>query len=100
MSIVPARRKILAVAAVAAAAASCAPAAPTVAPTALPQLAGRTAGSPQRCVTADAARSLRIVDERTVLYGAGRTIWVNHLRSDCPGADRLAIVVTEKTVAH
>ena len=83
----------LGVAALAAHASSCAPAGPTAAPAALPELAGRTAGAPQRCVPMPRTESLRIADNRTIVYGGGRTIWVN--RVQCPGVTRMDILVVE-----
>jgi hypothetical protein len=49
------------------------------------ELAGRTAGPPQDCVQTLPATNLRIVDERTVTYRDGPTIYVNHLIAECPG---------------
>ena len=90
----------LALAALATVAAGCAPTHPTGSPTAIPELAARTAGTSQNCVPVDQASSLRVADERTVLYGSGQTIWVNHLRSECRGADRMDILVVEPTGAQ
>lgn len=85
------------VAALAALAVGCAPAQPAAAPAAIPELAGRTAGTPQSCIPIDQSTSLRIVNKNTVLYGSGGTIWVNHLRTECPGADRAQFLVAEPT---
>jgi len=75
---------------------SCAPAQPASS-TAVSELAGRTAGAPQQCVPIQQTASLRIVGPGTVVYGSGRTIWVNQLASSCPGADRMDILIAEPT---
>lgn len=75
-------------------AAGCAPAQPVV-PSPISELAGRTAGAPQQCVPMRQAQSLRIADPQTVIYGSGRTIWVNRLASSCPGADHMDILIVE-----
>ena len=49
------------------------------------ELAGRTAGAPETCISARQGESLQIVDRRTLTYGHGRTIWVNRLDGGCPG---------------
>ena len=92
--------QILALAIIAAVTGSCVPAAPAGAPGVVPELVGRTAGPAQRCVPVELARPLRIVDERTVLYGSGRTIWVNRLPNACPGADRMDTLIAEPTGAR
>lgn len=82
-------------------AAGCAPGQPAGGSPAIPEIAGRTAGTPQSCVPSDRQTSLRIIDERTALYGGGpRTVWVNRLKSDCPGADRMDILVAQPTGAQ
>lgn len=73
---------------------SCAPTEPAASGP-LAELSGRTAGAPQRCVTIEQSQSLRIADSQTVIYGSGRTIWVNRLASSCPGADTFDILVVE-----
>jgi hypothetical protein len=75
--------------------AACSSTPPAAAPGAIPQLAGRTAGTPQSCVTIHRDENLVVVDSRTVLYGSGKTVWLNHLRTECPGMNRMNILVTE-----
>jgi hypothetical protein len=62
---------------------------------AIPELAGRAAGSPQRCVLNQQNQNLHIVDARTITYGSGKTIWVNRLGGDCPGMDPTDALVVE-----
>lgn len=58
-------------------------------------LAGRTAGAPQRCVTIQQNEALRLGADRVVLYGGGRTLWVNRLPEGCAGMKRNDILVVE-----
>ena len=60
---------------------SCAAPPPNTAPRQATELAGRTAGVPQRCVRAENASNLRVSegDRHILVYGSGRTIWANHL---------------------
>jgi hypothetical protein len=62
---------------------------------ALSELAGRTAGAPQRCVPVVQTGSLRIADPQTVVYGSGRTIWVNRVDSNCLRPGPLDVLVVE-----
>lgn len=43
------------------------------------------AGEPQRCISTFANRSMQIVDEDTLVYRDGRTLYVNRLETACPG---------------
>lgn len=52
--------------------------------TAAEVLAGRVAGTPQSCVTANQAQNLHALDSQTVAYGYGKTIYINHLKAPCP----------------
>lgn len=79
----------------AAAITGCAPAVPAEGPAVIPELAGRTAGAPQRCVPTQQTGALRIADGGTVLYGTGRTIWANRLATRCLGMDRNQILIVE-----
>lgn len=49
------------------------------------ELAGRTAGQPTHCIPIVRAEPLRLADPHTVLYGHGRTIWVNRFDGTCGG---------------
>ena len=61
----------------------------------VPELVGRTSGAAQRCVPIEQNASLRIAQPGITLYGSGRTIWVNRLASNCPGMDRMDILIVE-----
>ena len=74
------------------------PAGPVNAPIA--ELAGRTAGPPQRCVSLEPNESLRIAGPNAFLYGAGRTIWLNVPPGDCRGLRESDVLVTEPLGQH
>ncbi|WP_239018289.1 hypothetical protein [Sphingomonas flavalba] len=59
-------------------------------------IAGRTAGKPAHCVpTSNGSEALRIIDERTLAYRDGRTLWVSRLDAPCPGLAPARTLVTE-----
>jgi hypothetical protein len=87
---------MLAGATLAAATLSCAPP-PQAQPEVIPELAGRTAGTPRTCVSINSISSLRIVDAHTLLYGSGSTLWVNHPATECRGATSMDVLVTHPT---
>jgi hypothetical protein len=51
----------------------------------LPELAGRTAGAPQRCVTFQQREGLHIAGPHTLTFRDGPTLWVNSV----PGCSAL-----------
>ncbi|MFL6725982.1 MAG: hypothetical protein ACJ8FS_05660 [Sphingomicrobium sp.] len=60
------------------------------------ELAGRSAGAPERCVLIAPLDSLRVsdTDRHLLLYGNGRTMWANQLGRQCGfGSDD--VLVTE-----
>jgi len=59
------------------------------------ELAGRTAGPPQDCVSASPGDSLAPRDRQTLVYRRGRTIWVNRLADSCPGLDPTSRLIVE-----
>lgn len=60
------------------------------------ELAGRAAGSPQRCVSIQQSEALRTSDtnRHVLVYGSGRTLWANQLGPSC-GFGRDDVLVTE-----
>ena len=60
-----------------------------------PELAGRTTGSPRSCVPIDRYEPLRVAENNRhlLIYGYGRTMWVNNLGPDC-GFDQQDLLVT------
>jgi hypothetical protein len=59
------------------------------------QLAGRSAGEAQACVSITQSGPLEIVDSRTIAYRAGSTIYVNRLASNCPGLRPFNALIVE-----
>ena len=50
----------------------------------LTELSGRTAGAPKDCLPLRPTESMHVADDRTTLvYGSGKTIWVNALGPSC-----------------
>ena len=62
-----------------AALAGCTAPPPSASSAAIPELAGRTAGAPARCVTFGQRDGLHIAGPHTLTYRDGRTIWVNNV---------------------
>ena len=48
-------------------------------------LAGRVAGAPQRCISNWPTTQVRVIDDWTILYDEGSTIYVQNPRGRCPG---------------
>jgi hypothetical protein len=59
------------------------------------ELAGRTAGPPQTCVSTNHSQGLRAVDSQTVVYELGRTLWVNRLDQACPAISPHNTIIVE-----
>lgn len=59
------------------------------------ELAGRVAGQPQRCVSIRQGESLQPANRNTLLYGHGRTVWINELQGGCGGFSRWDVLVLE-----
>ena len=48
-------------------------------------LAGRVAGPPVNCIPTYRARDMQIIDDWTILFKDGRTVYVQNPRGGCPG---------------
>jgi len=48
-------------------------------------LAGRTAGAPVRCLPQFRADNMQVIDDNTILFEDGRTIYVQSPPGGCPG---------------
>lgn len=48
-------------------------------------LAGRVAGPPERCIRNFPTTQVRVIDDWTILYEEGSTIYVQNPRGRCPG---------------
>lgn len=68
----------------AAAIGSCAPQPPAAESPFARDLAQRTAGAPQACISSATNQNLYVIDSSTIAYGQGQTIYVNHLPGSCP----------------
>ena len=61
-------------------------------------LAGRVAGPPQRCITTYRTTRVNAIDDFTILYDQGSTIYVQNPRGGCPGIGSGSdILVTRQT---
>ena len=49
------------------------------------ELAGRVAGPPQRCITTYRTTRVHAIDDWTIVYDQGSTIYVQNPRGGCPG---------------
>ena len=74
--------------------AGCAPYGPAGQTAAISELTGRTAGPAQRCVRIDRHEPIRVAAPNTLVYGRGRTIWVNAV-PNCAPFKYSDILVTE-----
>ena len=63
-------------------------------PMQIAEIAGRVAGPAQQCVTLRPNESVRTTDSdrHVLLYGSGRTIWVNHLGSCSFGSNDALLI--------
>lgn len=58
-------------------------------------LATRTAGEPENCVPHYQTQALHAVDRTTLVYDAPGMLWVNKLRSECPGLRPDSTIIVE-----
>lgn len=59
------------------------------------ELAGRSAGEPRDCVSASTGSTLVARGPQTLVYERGDTLWVNRLRSQCPGLSETSQLIIE-----
>ena len=55
----------------------------------------RVAQAPVDCVSTSILGNARIIDKQTIVYRRTGTIYVNRLRSECPGLDQYTTLITE-----
>ena len=60
-------------------------------------LTGKIAGKAERCLPAYRSNDMTIVDEDTILFRDGRTVYVNHPPGGCSNADRGGRALVTKT---
>ena len=89
-------------AALIAVAAGCAPAGPMAENVDVSEVTGRTAGTPTRCVLIIQGDALRLAEgQRLILiYGRGKTIWVNRLGGSCAGLEHDYSLIVDPIGAH
>ncbi|ALE17573.1 hypothetical protein AMC99_02298 [Altererythrobacter epoxidivorans] len=56
-------------------------------------LEGRVAGEPERCIPARFNEAMQVIDETALVYGRGKTIWVNIPRYPQGLDDRDTLVI-------
>src|SRR4051794_315068 len=75
---------------------SCSLAVPASKPNPPLELAGLAAGKPQSCISIRLNERLSPLDEYTLVYRSGHTLWVNRLDGPCRGLDPVNIVIIER----
>jgi hypothetical protein len=64
------------------------------------ELAGRTAGEARACVAIRQGEPLHIVDQRTLSYRDGHTVWVNRLDHDCGSLRPMNTLIIEANASQ
>jgi hypothetical protein len=64
------------------------------------ELAGRIAGPAQSCVSTQPTRNLQVVDESTLVYGSGNTLYLNRLRAPCLGLNPTTTLIFDLHASH
>ena len=63
--------------------------------TATREIAGRVPGQPRSCIDTVPGQNIRALDNRILAYGQGPVLWLNQLRSPCPGVSPAYTVIVE-----
>lgn len=61
-------------------------------------LAGRVAGPPVNCIPSYRSTDMQIIDDWTILFKDGRTIYVQNPRGGCPGIGNQSRVLVTRPV--
>jgi hypothetical protein len=61
-------------------------------------LAGKVAGQPVRCLPTFRSNDLVAIDENTILFRDGRTVYVNHPQGSCYGLGRFNNTLVTRTL--
>ena len=64
------------------------------------EVAGRQPGPARTCIGTTPNQNVRVLDSATLAYDGGPTLWVNRLRSRCPGLDPANIAIIESTTGQ
>ncbi|MEO8453889.1 MAG: hypothetical protein ABI454_01905 [Sphingomicrobium sp.] len=59
------------------------------------ELANYVPGQAESCVSSRPAEGLRVIDARTIAYGSGRTVYVNHLAGPCPALSPYNTIIVD-----
>jgi hypothetical protein len=59
------------------------------------ETAGRVAGPAQACISTFPAQNLRVIDQSTLAYGHGPTIFVNRLAGPCPALSQFNTLIVD-----
>lgn len=63
-------------------------------------LAGRVAGKPVSCVSLNQLGPSQTVDRTAIIYGQGRTLYLNRLPNGCPGLTRFTFPVVKTSLSQ
>jgi hypothetical protein len=74
--------------------AGCTAPGPAATTAAVPELTGRTAGAPQRCIRLERHEPLRVAGPHTLAYGRGRRVWINAV-PECAAFKHSDVLVTD-----
>lgn len=64
------------------------------------EVAKRTAGAVQICVSSIPNQNLRVIDSRTLAYGLGNELWVNRLSGHCPALSPFNSVIVSSSASQ
>jgi hypothetical protein len=80
--------------------AGCTPAVPPTHSAPPAELAGRVAGQNRSCISLGATDTLVPLDESSLAYRSGNTMWVARLRAPCRGLDPTNTIIVERSGAQ
>ena len=60
------------------------------------ELAGRAGGPAQRCISTQPSQNVRVINQATIAYEIGTTLWVNRLQQACPSLSPYNNVIAER----
>src|SRR3954452_1646554 len=80
--------------------AGCTPAVPPTSSEPPAELVGRVAGEARSCISIGVTDILVPLDESTLAYRSGNTLWVSRLRAPCRGLDPTNTVILERSGAQ
>ena len=60
-------------------------------------LAGKTPGPTDSCLPLHRTHDMTVIDEQTLLFRDGRTVWVNNMKASCTGLNRVGHAIVNNT---